>query len=121
MQRVVGTDQKIRTALRELVRGAQHQFSDANPVAAIDALHVVGERVGMHRDLGVSVRPEKLRALHADGAITQSRTLSGAGDNADVARHDLKCTNTDLIRNPYSGGSAGSAVGNVSVTGSPDR
>jgi hypothetical protein len=36
----------------------------------------------------MSVRPEKLRSLLADGAITESCTFGGAGNDTDVLRHD---------------------------------
>jgi hypothetical protein len=84
---VVGADQEIDTDLRELVRGGEHQLAYARPVGAVDAFHVLGQRVRVHRDLGVIVRAEKLRALHADGPIAEGRAFGGAGNDADVLRH----------------------------------
>ena len=75
MDGVVRADQKIGTNFRELIRGGEHQLTHALPVAAVDAFHVLGERVRVHRDLGMSVRAKKLRAFHADGPITKGCAL----------------------------------------------
>ncbi len=37
----------------------------------------------------MGVRAEKLHAFHADGPITKSCAFGGAGNNTDVAGHDL--------------------------------
>src|SRR6185369_15152814 len=36
----------------------------------------------------MSVRAEKLRAVHAEGPITKRRAFGGAGNNTDVLGHD---------------------------------
>ena len=69
---VVRADQEISADARELVRGSEHQLAHALPVAAVEAFHVLGERVRVHRDFGMRVRAEKLRAFHADGAIASA-------------------------------------------------
>ena len=84
-----GQIRKSAPILRELICGGEHQFAHALPVAAIKAFHVLGERVRVHRDLGMIVRAEKLRAFHADGPITKRCAFGGAGNNADVLGHDL--------------------------------
>jgi hypothetical protein len=88
MDGVVGADQKIGTDFRELVCGGEHQFAYAMPVVVIEAFHVLGERVCVHRDLGMRVRAENLRAFNADRPITKSCAFGGAGNNTDVLGHD---------------------------------
>src|ERR1700681_1187135 len=87
MYGVVRADQKICAALSKLVGGGKHELADCAPVAAVDALHILGERVCVHRDFGMSVRSQKLRPFNADRAITERRTFGRAGDNANVLRH----------------------------------
>src|ERR1700726_3858826 len=41
----------------------------------------------MHRDLGMRVRPEKLRPFDADGPITKSGAFGGAGNDTYVIEH----------------------------------
>ena len=60
---IVGTNEEIRARRRELVCRREHQLTDAGPVPSIDALHVIGKRVRMHRDLGMGVRAEYPRRL----------------------------------------------------------
>lgn len=48
----------------------------------------VRKRMRVHRDLGMIVRAEKLRAFHANGAIAKSCAFGGAGNNTDVVGHD---------------------------------
>ena len=86
---VIGADQEIDADCRELICGREHQFTRAPPVATIDAIHVIGERVCVHRNLGMIVGPEKLRAFYTNGPITKSCAFGGAGNNPDVLRHDL--------------------------------
>src|SRR5262249_28050981 len=43
----------------------------------------------VHRDLWMGMRAEELRAFRADGPITKSGTLGGAGDNPDVVGHEV--------------------------------
>ena len=92
MDGVVGADQEIGADFRELICGGEHQLAHALPIAAVDAFHVIGERMRVHRDLGMSVRAEKLRAFHADGPITKRRAFGGAGNNTDVAKHGFDLT-----------------------------
>ena len=84
MNRVVRTDQEVGADGRQLLRRRQHQLANAHPVASIDALHVRGEGVRVHRDLGMVVRPEELSTLSADSAITQRRAFGGTRHDADV-------------------------------------
>ena len=69
---VVGLDQGIGTGIRELVCGGEHELTQPLPVAAVDAFHVLRKRVRTHRDLGMGVRTENLRAFHADRPITRA-------------------------------------------------
>src|SRR5260370_23002120 len=85
MHGVVGTDQENGTYFRELICGGEHQLTYTLPVVTVDASHVLGERVRVHRDLGMIVRAEKLHAFYADGPITKSCAFGGAGNNTDVA------------------------------------
>ena len=88
MDGVVGADQEVGADARELVRRGEHQLANARPVAAVDALHVIRERVRVHRDFRVGVRAEQRRALRADGPIAERRAFGGAGHDADVVGHD---------------------------------
>ena len=87
MHGVDRSDQKIRASFGQLIRGREHQFGHAHPVVGIDALHVVGEVVAMHRNLRMMVQAEQLRAFQADGAIAQRSAFRAAGDDADVKGH----------------------------------
>src|SRR5260370_25889689 len=89
MHGVVGTDQENGTYFRELICGGEHQLTFTLPVVTVDASHVLGERVRVHRDLGMIVRAEKLHAFYADGPITKSCAFGGAGNNTDVAGANL--------------------------------
>ena len=53
---VIRADQEIGADLRELVCGGESQLAHALPAIAVEALHVLGERVRVHQDLGMSVR-----------------------------------------------------------------
>jgi len=86
---VVGADQEIGTDFREFICRGEHELTHALPVAAVDVFHVLGERVRMHRDFGMIVVAEKLRAFHVDGSITKRRAFGGAGNNTNVVGHDL--------------------------------
>jgi hypothetical protein len=87
---VVWTNKKLRANLREFVRGGKHEFADTLPVAAMDAPHILRERMGMHRNFRMIVRSHELRTLYADGSITKGRTLSRTSDDTDVLRLDLR-------------------------------
>ena len=89
MHCVVGADQEIGTDFCEFICRREHQLTHALPISAVDALHVLAKRVRVHRDLGMIVGAEKLRAFHADGSITKRRALGGAGNNTNVVEHDL--------------------------------
>ena len=87
MDRVIGANQEIRTDVRELICRGEHQLTHALPVAAVNAFHILGERMRVHRDFRMIVRAEKLRAFYANGPITKSRAFGGAGNNTDVLGH----------------------------------
>ncbi len=89
MDCVVGADQEIGADFCEFICRGDHQLTHALPISAVDALHILGERVRVHRDLGMIVGTEKLRAFHADGSITKRRAFGGAGNNTNVMGHDL--------------------------------
>ena len=60
-------------------------ISSATPgQSAVDAFHVIGERMGVHRNLGVTVCTEKLRAFHTDSPVAQSGALGGTRNHTDV-------------------------------------
>ena len=89
MDGVVGADQEIGANRFQLAGGGEHQFAHARPVAAVDIGHVVGQRGGVHRDLGVRMRAEDRCALDADRAVAQRFAFRRAGDDADMSRcHD---------------------------------
>ena len=71
MDRVVGTDQEIRSNVRELAGRREHQLANALQVPAVQAIHVFGERVRMHRHFGMCMWTEKLCAFRADGPIAK--------------------------------------------------
>jgi hypothetical protein len=100
MNGVVRADQEIGAYLRELVGRSQHQFADAPPVAAVETFHMVGERRGMHRDLGMTVRPEQRGTFHADGLIAESCAFGGAADDTDMLRHGAILLTHRGFRNP---------------------
>src|SRR5438552_3549805 len=100
---VVGANQEVGAYFCELICGGEHQLTYTPPVAAIDAFHVLGERVRVHRNLRMIVPAQKLCAFHADRPITKSSTFGGAGNNTDVVGHDL---NQGSIRSPLHEGRA---------------
>ena len=110
---VVRADQEIGTDLCEFICRGEHQRTHALPIPTIDALHVLAKRVRVHRDLGMIVGAEKLRAFRADGSITKRRALGGAGNNTNVVGHDLILQNqppspvndrkTDLVSKGHAG------------------
>ena len=87
MDSVVRADQEICADCFQLVGGDKHQLAHARPVAAIDTGHVVGQRRGVHGDLGMGMRAEDHRALDADRAVAQRRAFCRAGNDADVFSH----------------------------------
>ena len=89
VDRVVRTDQEIGSDFCELVSGGEQQLTHAMPIVAVDALHVLGERVCVHRDLGMSVRAESLRVFHVNGPITKRCPFGGARNNRDMVEHNL--------------------------------
>jgi hypothetical protein len=50
---------------------------------------VLGQRVGMHRDLGVIVGSKKVRAARAYSSITECGSFRGTGDDTDMLGHGL--------------------------------
>ena len=86
---VLSADQEIGTDFREFICRGEHQLTYVLPIAAVDVFNVLGERVRLHRDLGMIVGAEKVRAFHADGSITKRRAFGGAGNNTNVVGHDL--------------------------------
>jgi hypothetical protein len=90
MQRVVGADEKSGAAALQLLGRGEHEPGDALPVVAVDALHVVGQRMRVHRDFGVCMSAEKRRTLNTNGAIAKCRAFGGARDDPDVPGHK-KC------------------------------
>ena len=93
MDGVVGTNQEICANRFQLVGGGKHQLAYARPVVAVDAGHVVGQREGVHRDLGMCMQAQDRGALDADRAVAQGRAFRRAGDDADMPRcHDgIRC------------------------------
>src|ERR1700694_1184380 len=89
MNSIVGADQNIGATLRKLVGRGEHQVAHALPVASIDAFHVRTERVRVHRDFRMVVRPEQLRAFDADSPITKRCAFGGASDDTELLRHPL--------------------------------
>ena len=81
--------EKIRANLRQLVRRRQHQLAHSLPVVAIDALHVLAQRVRMHRHFRMTVRAHQLRAFDTDRAIAERSAFGGAGDDADVVGYGV--------------------------------
>jgi hypothetical protein len=59
------------------------------PIITIEALHVSRQRMGVHRELWMCVRSQKLGTFHADGSIAESGPFGGASNDADVVGHDL--------------------------------
>ena len=90
MDGVVRTDQEIGAHLRELVRRGEHQVAHRRPVVAIEVHDVIGQRRRVHGHFGMRVlTAHQIRALDADRAVAEGRTLGRAGDDADVLRHQL--------------------------------
>jgi|SRR4051812_27154083 len=87
VERVVGADQKGRADRRQLVARCEHQLAHAAPVAAMDACHVVGERMRVHRHFGMRVRAKQRSTFGADRSIAKRGTLGRAGNNADLRWH----------------------------------
>jgi hypothetical protein len=85
---IVRADQKIRADAFELIRGAEHEFRDSGPIAAVDALHVLAKGIRVYRHLRVSVRTQQLPTLDANRFVAKRGALGGASDDADVQRHE---------------------------------
>src|SRR5581483_2688684 len=83
MNRVVRTDENVRTHRLEFFRGDEHQLPDAVPVARVDAAHVFRQRMRVHRHLRMVPR------VRTDRPIAERRALRGTGDDSDVQRHCL--------------------------------
>ncbi len=88
MDRVVWADQEVCADICELVRGREHQRADSVQIAPVDARDVVRERRRVHRDFGMGVRAEQIRAFHTNGAIAKRRTLGRTTHDANVLRHN---------------------------------
>jgi hypothetical protein len=58
VDRVVGTNEETGADGGKLVCRHEHEVADAVPVATLDARDIVGQRVRMHRDLRMRIRPE---------------------------------------------------------------
>src|ERR1700733_13909596 len=101
MNSIVGTDQEVGATAGKLCRRGQHQLAHARPVASIDALHVLGERARVHRDVGMIVRAEQRRPFDAHRPITKRRAFGGAGNDTDMLRHAVECTSQFWKRCPY--------------------
>jgi hypothetical protein len=86
---VVGTDEEVGTDAGELVGGGEHEVGYALPVVAVDVLHVLAERVGVHGDFWVVVGAEVGGAFGADGSVAEGCAFGGAGDDADVLGHEV--------------------------------
>src|SRR5215469_14359927 len=84
MNGVVRANQKIRAGLGQLLGRSHHEFRDASPVAGVDALHVVSQRKGMQRHLGMLMLAELVRTFKRDCAIAEGGALGAASDNANV-------------------------------------
>src|SRR4029434_6557050 len=87
MNGVVGTDQEVGPGTCQFVRRREHQLPYSRPVTSLDVLHVLGERVRVHRHFWMRVSAELLGAFDADGAIAQRRAFRRAGHDTDVRRH----------------------------------
>jgi hypothetical protein len=81
------SNQKICSRPGQLFRGRKHEFRDPRPVAGVDALHIIGEVMAVHRHFGMTVRAQQFRAFDADGAIAERCSFRAASDDADVERH----------------------------------
>src|SRR6476659_2345227 len=88
MERVVGANKKIGIDFREFFGGGQHKLAHATPVAAVDASHIISERVSMHRYFRMRVRAEKVGTFHANGPIAERRPFGGGADDPNVLWHD---------------------------------
>ncbi len=87
-RRALAHPRALRQAQCERYRGAAARGTVNLPrLATLDAGHVVGERMRVHRDFGMGVRSEPLRAFDADRAIAERGAFSRAGNDADVLRH----------------------------------
>jgi len=81
---IVGADQEIGSSLGQFTGGGEHEFRYTRPIAGIDVLHVLSQRVGMQGHFGMLVSAEPLRPFVRDGAVAEGRSLGAAGDDADV-------------------------------------
>ena len=89
MDGVVGADQEIGSRPGQLVSRREHQVGNSLPIAGINATHVPGQGMSMHRDFRVIVRSHQVPAFERDGAIAQRRSLRAASHNADVLGHGI--------------------------------
>jgi hypothetical protein len=51
----------------------------------------------MHRNYGVVVRAEELRAFHADGPVTERGAFGGTGHNTNVQGHTFRILRELLV------------------------
>ena len=87
MDGVVGADEEVGAHLRQLEGAGQHEIGDTLEVAAVEAGHVISQRMRVHRHLGMRMRAHPLRAFGADGAVTKRCAFGRAADDTDVLGH----------------------------------
>jgi hypothetical protein len=52
-----------RLSLPPLLRGGKHQFGHVRPVVGANAVHILREKTGVHRDFRMIVRPQQIGAF----------------------------------------------------------
>jgi hypothetical protein len=87
MDRIVGADEEICPSGSKFRCGGQHQVGNAGKVVIVEADHIIGKRMSMHRHFGMPMRAQQSRALKADRSITKRGTLSRTGNDADMQTH----------------------------------
>src|SRR5579862_853107 len=93
---VVGADKKISAARGELAGRFEHPFRYALPISAVDAIHIVGERMGVERHFGMGMRSHPLGTFHANRTVAESCAFGGAANDSNVLRHAPILQSKDL-------------------------
>jgi hypothetical protein len=65
----------------------KHKLANPVQIVIVEARHVIGQRVRMHRDFGMGMAAEEASTLDADRLVTECSPFGGASDDADMVGH----------------------------------
>ncbi len=84
VNRVVGTDQQLRSGADQVRRRLEHHLTHRVPTILVNQTLVVAQREAVQADLRMVMRPEHRRAFETDRAITKRRAFSADCNDADM-------------------------------------